>query len=67
MISLHLWSGYCQDETGAVHKDQATMGITGYDFTKTKEGKVKVGIAIEILQPLVTGGLNEDERLVALV
>ncbi|CZR60774.1 uncharacterized protein PAC_10670 [Phialocephala subalpina] len=63
-IHCYLWSGYCEPDTGATIKHSATWGITGGLITsEAQEGHIHIGIAIESLQPLLTGGLNEDEKL----
>lgn len=58
-IRLRFQSGYCNQRNGAVERRRFWSGLTGPDEVG---GKPVINIATELLQPLLTGGLNHDEK-----
>ncbi|KUJ16032.1 uncharacterized protein LY89DRAFT_783262, partial [Mollisia scopiformis] len=63
-LMFRLSSGYCNPYTGAAQNHTVSYGMTRKNFMK-RQPSFTVDIATELLQPLLTGELNYDERMLA--
>lgn len=59
-ISFCLYCGYTKWHTGVVEDSRPSHGVT-FESLTNRDNKIMMGLAVENLQPLLTGGLSHDE------